>query len=322
MHDPRGEGVVAVAQEISIPAADGYPLGATLWALPGGAVPTTVAMINAGAGISLRYYDRFAAFLAASGVPAIVYDYRGIGRSRPPSLRGFVADVEDWGRLDCTGVLSWMASRFPTVPRLVIGHSVGGFVTGFAANGHLIDRMVLVSAHTGYWGDYAPRARPWMYVLWHAAMPAVTHVVGYFPGRLLRLLEDLPSGVALQWANRRRPDFWWYLKTPEGAPDSARIDEVLSRFHAVRAETLAIQFDDDAFATDAATTRILGLFKNCRASRIERGPDAAGRQPIGHFGFFRSRFRETLWPLVVDWIAQNSGSPRAAVAARPVPPNG
>jgi predicted alpha/beta hydrolase len=32
------------------------------------------------------------------------------------------------------------------------------------------------------------------------------------------------------------------------------------------------------------------------------GPADTNCQPIGHFGFFRSRFRETLWPRVLAWL--------------------
>jgi predicted alpha/beta hydrolase len=266
-----------------------------------------VALINAGAGIRAVYYDRFAAFLALEDCPTIVYDYRGIGRSRPRSLRAFSASVEEWGSKDCAAVLDWLAGRFPRAERMVIGHSVGGFLTGFAQNGHLIDRMLLVGAHTGYWGDYARGSRHGMYLLWHLLMPLVTRTVGYFPGRRLHLLEDLPAGVAFQWASRRRPNFWWNLRLPDGSPDTARIHSLIARFHAVRARTLALQFSDDPFATSAATDRIFGLFANCEARRLEVTPADVGGQAIGHFGFFRSRFRATLWRRVADWLRYDSG---------------
>src|SRR5262249_2385956 len=155
------------------------------------------------------------------GVPTLIYDYRGIGHSRPRSLRNFTASVEEWGSKDCAAALTWLAARFPRAQRLVIGHSVGGFVTGFVTNGPLIDQMVLIGAHTGYWRDYSTRARPSMYILWHMLMPTLTHAVGYFPGRVLRLLEDLPAGVALEWANRRQPDFWLDKVSRKGVRDKS-----------------------------------------------------------------------------------------------------
>jgi predicted alpha/beta hydrolase len=293
---------IANSSDFALSALDGYALGAQLWepAKPDQAVAT--ALINSGAGISFRYYAQFASFLAANGIITLIYDYRGVGRSRPSSLRGFEASVEDWGSKDCAAGLSWLAARYAELPRLVIGHSVGGFVTGFARNASMIDRMLLVGAHNGYWRDYHEKYRLRMYFLWHLVMPALARGVGFFPGRSLRLLEDLPLGVAIDWANRREPEFWWNVRTAEGMRDDARIDSVLAQFQAIHARALAVHFSDDAFATNAATDRLLGLYANCQARKMLISPGDGNGQPIGHFGFFRSRFRETLWPRVLSWL--------------------
>jgi predicted alpha/beta hydrolase len=283
-------------------ALDGLPLAGRVWTGTDTNSPSYVAVVNAGAGIALGYYNHFAAYLATEGVPTLLYDYRGIAGSRPTSLVGFHASVEDWGSKDCAAALEWVSNRFPGSKRLVIGHSVGGFLTGFASNGELIDRMLLVSAHTGYWHDYASGTRLSMYFLWHVFMPAITSLLGYFPGRRLHLLEDLPKGVALDWARRRKPDFWWFMKRPDGSPDSALIAGLLARFHAIRGRTLALRFADDPFATRAATDRVLGLYANAPSAQVMIGPDDVGGQKVGHFGFFRSRFRAILWPRVIHWL--------------------
>ena len=297
----------AAAVDFELRARDGFPLGCRLWALPGGQSVRSAALINSGAGIPSGFYDRFAAFLGQNGIPTLVYDYRGISRSRPASLRGFNASVEDWGSKDCAAVLDWLSDRFPGAKRIVVGHSVGGFVTGFVTNGTLIDRMLLVSAHTGYWRDYAASMRFPMFLLWHALMPMITHAVGYFPGQRLRLLEDLPKDVALDWARRRKPDFWWRLKSADGSMDSALIQTLLARFAAVRAGTLALSFTDDPFATSEATDRILRLYANATVTRLVlSAADGDGRK-IGHFGFFSSRFRTTLWPRVLKMLLSAEG---------------
>ena len=288
--------------DLALAATDGYPLAARLWEGSQQSRPLTVALVNSGAGIGSHYYDRFARFLSQCGVPTLVYDYRGIAKSRPPSLRGFVASVEDWGSKDCAAVLEWLSSRYPGARRVVVGHSVGGFVTGFVTNGPLIDRMLLIGAHTGYWRDYAPRARAGMYLLWHTLMPLLTSALGYFPGRRLHLLEDLPAGVALEWANRRQPDFWWNKTMLDGSVDTEWRENALRRFQAIRARTLSLRFSDDVFATEAATDRLLGLFQSCPTTRMVVRPADTGRQKIGHFGFFRSRFRDTLWPPIAEWL--------------------
>ena len=291
-------GFNARASDLTICARDGYPLAARLWSVPANGAIRSSALINSGAGIASRFYDRFAAYLAENGVATLVYDYRGIGRSRPNSLRGFQASVEEWGSKDCAAVLEWLSCQFPDVGRIVIGHSIGGFVTGFATNGMLIDRMLLVGAHTGYWRDYALKARFPMFLLWHAFMPLAARMFGYFPGQRLRLLEDLPLGVALEWAARRKPEFWWHLRRPDGIPDDSLIRTLLARFESVRAKTIALRFTDDPFATEEATERIVGLYKNATVRRVVlRRIDGDGRE-IGHFGFFSARFRASLWPRV------------------------
>jgi predicted alpha/beta hydrolase len=186
--------------------------------------PAAVVVINAGAGIGFGYYDRFAQFLAANGLPTLIYDYRGIGQSRPKALRGFVASVEVWGSKDCTAALGWLSSRFPGARHIVVGHSVGSFVTGFVTNRHKIDWMLLVGAHTGYWREYAARGRLRMYLLWHVLMPALTRALGYFPGPKLHLLEDLPAGAALECAKRRWPKVCWNVALPDGRPDLSRLN--------------------------------------------------------------------------------------------------
>lgn len=299
------QGPNAEATDLELHARDGFPLACRLWALPGGRVENNVALINSGAGIPSRFYDRFAAFLAQNGVPTVVYDYRGIGRSRPTSLRGFKASVEEWGSKDCAAVLDWLRDRFPEAERIVVGHSVGGFVTGFVTNGTLIDKMLLVSAHTGYWRDYAARMRLPMFLLWHAFMPAITHVVGYFPGHRLRLLEDLPRDVALEWAARRKPEFWWHLKNADGSIDKALIQNLLARFAAIQARTLALSFTDDPFATDEATERLLTLYANAPSSRLTLSTTDGDGKKIGHFGFFSPRFRMTLWPRVLQMLLRS-----------------
>lgn len=294
---------MAEAHSLVVTAADGFPLSATLWLPDSGTSPKRVVIVNAGAGIPARYYDRFAAWLADRGLPTLTYDYRGIGRSRPARLRGFEATVEMWGSKDCAAMLDVMTARFPSARLAVLGHSIGGFVTGLAPGGERVDRLALVGTHTGYWRDYAPRVRLPMYVAWHLAMPAVTRVLGYFPGRRFGLPEDLPAGVARDWARRRRPDPWWYLKRDDGSPDEARIADVVGRLDAFRADALVVSVADDPFATAEATARMAALFRHCRIDERRVDPRGLDLPAVGHFGFFRSRMREALWPIVGDFLA-------------------
>ena len=72
-----------------ISALDGYELGAVLYSARAGAAPRRAVVLHGGAGIAAQRYRYFARFLARAGVPVLTYDYRGIGLSRPATLRGF-----------------------------------------------------------------------------------------------------------------------------------------------------------------------------------------------------------------------------------------
>jgi len=296
---------VAVAEPLVVPSADGYPLAATLWLPEGGGPPERYVVVNGGAGIPARYYDRFAAWLADRGVPTLTYDYRGIGASAPPSLKGFDVHVEDWGSKDCAAVMNSLSARFPGARASFLGHSIGGFVSGLMPGGESVDRMAFVGTHTGYWRDYARRTRVPMFVAWHVAMPMVARALGYVPARRFGTPESLPAGVARDWSARRRPEPWWNLRRLDGTPDRERIDRVIARFDAFRADALVVSLADDPFATREATARMAGLFRNCRFEERRIDPRSSGMPRVGHFGFFRSRMRETLWPVVGDFLVRN-----------------
>ena len=60
------------SSEILLSASDGYPLAARLWKPAHSTRPVATALINSGAGISFRYYDHFASYLANNGIAIIV----------------------------------------------------------------------------------------------------------------------------------------------------------------------------------------------------------------------------------------------------------
>lgn len=298
---------MARAHAFRFPAADGAMLSATLYEPAGGRELALVSIIYPGAGIPATYYGRFAEGLADRGIVTIAFDYRGIGRSRPKKLRGYAATIKDWGELDGTAALAWAREHYPDRLRAVIGHSIGGFLAGFVPDPTLIDRLVLIGAHTGYWRDYARWAQPTMWALWHVLMPAMTKTLGYFPARRFGLPEDLPAGVAYDWAARTRPDFARNFRLADGSPDRERHAAILARFRAQRADILAITLSDDPFATPAGTARLRALFAGCRFDERRIDARSAGLRKIGHFGFFRTAARESLWPVAMDWLVAAAG---------------
>ena len=96
---------------VSISATDGFDLAAIVLE-PIGEAKATI-QIHSGTGIKKEFYLKFAKFWAEQGFVAVVFDYRGIGASRPASLRGFKANTRDWGERDMPGVLNWLHWHYP-----------------------------------------------------------------------------------------------------------------------------------------------------------------------------------------------------------------
>ena len=274
-------------------AQDGFELGATLYPAAGTQAHPRVALLHCGAGIPAVRYGRFARFLADRGIPTLTYDYRGIGRSRPASLRGFGTSIEDWAEYDCTGAIAWLRERFPGAPIVGIAHSIGALLAGGASNSAEQSRLVLIGAHTGYYGDYGERYRLPMTLLWHRLMPVITRLFGYFPARRLGLGEDLPAKFALQWAGRRSPE----LRPAGTDPGSLRFRMLLDRCASLQRPALTVSISDDAFATPAGVRRLMAYYPRLfPLQHLQFTPADAGLRRIGHFGFFSRKAGAVLWP--------------------------
>lgn len=290
-------------EEVRIPAHDGYELGGLLCSLPG-EKPDRVAVLHPGAGIRAISYRRFALFLAQSGVPVLLYDYRGIGLSRPRALRGFRATVEDWAEYDCTGAIAWLQQRFPAASIIGVAHSIGALLVGGARNARHQAELVLIGGHTAYCGDYRERYRMPMTLLWHGLMPAVTRVLGYFPASRLKLGGDIPGGVALQWAARRSPE----LRPAGSGPEHQRIHEMLDRCAELQRPALLVTISDDAFTGVAGTKRLLSYYPRLfPLKHVVFTPAEAGASRLGHFGFFR-RTGSALWPRLLEELQSRAHS--------------
>jgi predicted alpha/beta hydrolase len=287
-----------VEQRIRFPALDQYQLVGTFYEPAGSVTPLRVVVFNTGAGIAAVRYRRFARFIASCGVPVLTYDYRGIGESRPPRLPGFPAVLEDWTEHDCGGAIAWLRGRYPGAEMIGVGHSVGTVLFGGAPNISELTRFVMICPHTGFVGDYRAGYRLPMALLWHGVMPALTHLFGYFPARLLGLGDDIPSGIALQWAARRTPE----LRPEATDPSGKRGQLVIARWTNLQQPALLVSIRDDAFATETAVRRFMLNFPNLRAQRWIISHDEVGVRRLGHFGIFRAAARSSVWPRLLAHI--------------------
>lgn len=244
--------------------------------------------------LAARYYRRYAEFLTDQGLAALTWDYRGVGDSRPENLRRRRIRWRDWGELDFDAVATWARARDPQGLVAAVGHSIGGFLPGFAEAAPRVDRYLTVGAQYAYWRDCAPHARARLWIKWRLAMPVLTALWGYFPGRRLGWLEDLPAGAAYEWGFRR-------ARMERSYPPAERA-AVLARFAAVRAPILALAASDDECASLAALRRGLAYYIGAERKCLSLSPEELGREAVGHFSLFHVNCREPFWPATISWL--------------------
>jgi predicted alpha/beta hydrolase len=282
-------------EDVTVPATDGYPLGATLF-LPRGATRHAV-LINSATAVPRRFYRGFAGYLAGRGCAVLTYDYRGTGGSlqQGQSLAGFEASMSDWAARDITAAVAWMRERYGALPLAYVGHSFGGQALGLLPNNTEVSRAMFVAAQAGYWKLMTSPERYRVYALLNFIGRPLTRLLGYMPGKA-GLGMDLPKSVFLQWTG--------WVMSPRYLFDDATLD-ALPNFAEYQGALRAICLSDDPWATRPAVELLCSGFTATKPDIITVTPADAGVARIGHMGFFRPEHRDTLWRGAAEWLEGN-----------------
>ena len=293
MEQPQNTSGTVKQSALTIAARDGYQLAATRRRT--GAARATVLIASATA-VPRGFYGRFATFLAERGFDALTFDCRGIGGSRPKSLRGFPGRMRDWAALDIAPAVDFAAALNPGKPLVYVGHSFGGQALGLLPNNNKVRRALLVASQVGYWRYVKPATERYrVFVMLRFVGPLIARTLGYLPGGI-GLGDGLPRDAFLEWAG-------WCLK-PNYLFDDPTL-ETLANYPHYTGKIRAIGLADDPWATPPAIARLLKGYTGAKPEHLTLVPRSIGLSKVGHFGYFRQDARAA-WGEAADWLGADS----------------
>jgi predicted alpha/beta hydrolase len=276
---------------VSLRAADGAPLSVRTYAASGAARGSVV--IGGAMGVRQDYYAAFAQWLSAQGWQVTSFDYRGSGESMPAAgLKGFRADLLDWTH-DYEAVIDHAKAALPAQPLYLLGHSLGAQLPGLLRNGAQVDGLLSVAAGSGYWRENAPQLKRIVPYFWFILVPLATKLCGYFPGKRLRKVGDLPKGVILQWRK-------WCLNPRYSV--GAEGEAAQASYAQVQFPVLALSITDDELMTQQGTQSLVDFYANAPRRVVRLAPADLQVKRLGHFGPFRVEHQSLLWPRIEQWL--------------------
>ncbi|MFN0183987.1 MAG: alpha/beta fold hydrolase [Aquabacterium sp.] len=300
----------AAHQSLTLGAADGFGIAARLH---GDATTARAGVVIAAAmGVPQRFYGDLAQWLAGQGLLVLTFDYRGIGDSRPGalqrSLRGLKTDIDLWAHDDAAAALAEMDRQLgPRRALHWLGHSLGAQIMAMVPGHERVASLLAMASGSGSIDRLARPMRRRSRLLMHVIGPVVLATLGWFPGRRLGIMDDMPGGALRQWMRWCRSPH--YLMSEGGA-------ERRARYAAFRQPLLVVGFTDDEFMSERSTRALTEWYTGAQTDWRRVAPADIGVPRIGHFDAYKARIgRERLWPQLLQFIDRHTPGQRLETAA-------
>ena len=253
---------------------------------------SVILIIASAMGVKQSFYQGFSEFAEANGISVITFDYSGIGNSLNENIKDNKDFLSSWGDRDLEAVIKYSIENFPNHKKVVLGHSIGGQLIGLAPSSVDLDKIILMSAQSGYWGFWKGVNKVKMFFNWHLLFPILTYFIGYMPSKRFSKMENLPENVAKEWAK--------WCRNPNYLFDS--FSEEKTFFTKIKCAATSISFDDDFFAPKKSVDWLNQKFQNVTLIRKHFFPNDVNVTKIGHFDLFKSNFKNIIWKFLLEEI--------------------
>jgi len=250
----------------------------------------SVVIISPAMGMPQTLYEKFAFFLTGHGYAVISYDYTGFGLSLKGPLKYCKTTARELGELDGKTVIDFAKQAYPDLKLQWIGHSLGGQLLGIMPNANELSNAITVASGTGYWLYNKPQVRRTIWFVWYVIAPLSTKILGYFPGKALGIVADLPPNVIDQW--RRWCCHKDYASGVEGPV-------IRKRYASLKTPVKCISFTDDHFLTKRNVEGLHNQFTSAEVDYIDVKPEAIGIDFVGHLNWYKEKFKHKIWQEII-----------------------
>ncbi|MCH8543210.1 MAG: alpha/beta hydrolase [Alcanivorax sp.] len=188
-----------------VSSEDGHDIAVRLWPAPGtarGVVHWLHGMAEHGG-----RYGALAAALNAAGWHVCVHDHRGHGESVSETCpQGHFADLNGWQKVlaDTGQVQHWLRQRYPALPHVLGGHSMGSFIALAWAEQHASDAGTPLAGLILCGSDYSPG---WFYRI--ARLPILFERRRQGPRGTSNLIRGMTFDAWARTLKARHTDFDW-----------------------------------------------------------------------------------------------------------------
>ena len=276
---------------VQLTTGDGVSLAARVFDKQGSA-DMTVLMLP-GIGVPQRAFRHIAAWFSEQGARCLTIDYRGIGESRASPEAVGSATLLTWARIDAVAALEYIETRWRE-PVVLLGHSFGGQMLGLAEPLQRVRAAVLVGSQLGQPRNWDGLSRLKFTAYWYLILPIACSFFDPLPA-FVGFGTPLPRGVASEWAKwGRSPE--WFLTWESSANET---------FAAFGRPVLAYAIEDDDIAPPRAAEALLQRLRSAEITKRDVSPREVGLPRIGHMGFFKAGFPESIWQEVLDFYRRH-----------------
>ena len=258
-----------------------------------------VVQIKSATAVLKEFYLNYARYLQSQDFHVLIFDYRGIGESKPAEgLKGCTYNYTDWSRYDMAAAINFLKSKFADLPLLIMSHSVGGQMLGLIPNANqYVKGVVTVNTSSGYGGNMLFKYKLRNFYFFEIVRPILLSIYGYGRLKALGMMEDLPKNIYNQfrdWCSV--PDYFFDPKYASSVPGIEGFKNIAYPIHVFTTT------DDDI----GTPKNLHNLWKHIRSHAFIKhhslDPKAFGLKSIGHFNVFRKSNKDLIWPLISNTL--------------------